>query len=110
MLGFYRDLISARQRHKCLANCSKELTKVVFDEELRWITLRRSDEDGSAALLVCNLSDNELSAPVSEKWKLEMWSGAPHYGGTPGLVAPPVTAEREVILSPWNGALFMLTK
>ena len=52
ILRLYRDLISLRKQHLSLANCRKDLTEVQFDEQSKWLVMKRSDPSGSGALLV----------------------------------------------------------
>lgn len=115
VLRFYRALIAARKEHRCLSNCNKELTEVAFDEACRWLTLVRGAENGSAALLVCNLSDERQMIPLPIKadvrWQLLVWSGAPEFGGQPSQAQlPPQSvdenAQAGLELSGWQAALY----
>jgi maltooligosyltrehalose trehalohydrolase len=73
MLAFYRQLIALRRRLPALRNNRKDLTRVDFDEAGRWLTIRRGDPDGSAALTCVNLGDGpvEVRLPPSpgEGWR-----------------------------------------
>ncbi len=64
ILRLYRDLISLRKQHPSLANCRKDLTEVQFDEQAKWLVMKRSDPSGSGALLVFNFSSEAQSIPV----------------------------------------------
>src|SRR5205085_9850916 len=93
VLRFYRDLIATRKGHSCLANCDKELTAVEVDEARGWLSIRRGDRDGSAAVLFCNLADEAQAIPFSSSqdgaWRLALWSGAQVYGGAAEQFPPP---------------------
>ena len=41
MLRLYRDLISLRKQHLSLANCRKDLTEIQFDEQAKWLVMKR---------------------------------------------------------------------
>jgi maltooligosyltrehalose trehalohydrolase len=87
ILRLYRDLISLRRRHLSLANCRKELTEVQFNEQRKWLLMKRSDPSGSGALLVFNLSSEAQSIPVLDSdhsWRLALWTGDAIYGGGSG--------------------------
>ena len=87
ILRLYRDLISLRRRHLSLANCRKELTEVQFNEQRKWLLMKRSDPSGSGALLVFNFSSEAQSIPVLDSdhsWRLALWTGDAIYGGGSG--------------------------
>ncbi|HEV2761592.1 MAG TPA: malto-oligosyltrehalose trehalohydrolase [Pyrinomonadaceae bacterium] len=113
VLRFYQDLLAARKEHAALSNCDKTRTRVEFDETRRWISIERGDADGSRALLLCNLSEQEQEIPPARgAWRLLLWSGGEKYGGGSGLTAPPSSLGDEaarggVRLSPWNAALYV---
>jgi maltooligosyltrehalose trehalohydrolase len=86
ILRLYRDLISLRKQHPSLANCRKDLTEVQFDEQAKWLVMKRSDPSGRAALLVCNFSREAQSIPVAacaHSRRLALWTGDAIYGGSP---------------------------
>ena len=87
ILRLYRDLISLRRRHLSLANCRKELTEIQFNEQRKWLLMKRSDPSGSGALLVFNFSSEAQSIPVLDSdhsWRLALWTGDAIYGGGSG--------------------------
>ena len=119
VLRCYRDLFALRKAHSCLSNCDKALTDVSFDEARRWLTIRRGDRDGSAALLLCNLSDEAqtISGSMSQAdaWRLVLWSGDQVYGGAAQFPAPPAqlehaTERQAVHLAGWQAALYILER
>jgi maltooligosyltrehalose trehalohydrolase len=114
VLQFYRDLIATRKRYPCLSNCDKGRTRVRFDEARRWLSVERGDEDGTRALLLCNLAGEAQSLPVTPPdggvWQLTLWSGDPRYGGDATQSAPPAHLESEtteINLAGWNAALYI---
>ena len=87
ILRLYRDLISLRRRHLSLANCRKELTEIQFNEQRKWLLMKRSDPSGSGALLVFSFSSEAQSIPVLDSdhsWRLALWTGDAIYGGGSG--------------------------
>jgi maltooligosyltrehalose trehalohydrolase len=87
ILRFYRDLISLRKQHLSLANCRKDLTEVQFDEQAKWLLMKRSDPSGSGALLAINFSSEAQTIPVVDSvgsWRLALWTGDAIYGGGSG--------------------------
>jgi maltooligosyltrehalose trehalohydrolase len=87
ILRLYRDLISLRRQHLSLANCRKELTEIQFNEQRKWLLMKRSDPSGSGALLVFNFSSEAQSIPVLDSdhsWRLALWTGDAIYGGGSG--------------------------
>jgi maltooligosyltrehalose trehalohydrolase len=87
ILRLYRDLISLPRRHLSLANCRKELTEIQFNEQRKWLLMKRSDPSGSGALLVFNFSSEAQSIPVLDSdhsWRLALWTGDAIYGGGSG--------------------------
>ena len=87
MLRLYRDLISLRKQHPSLANCRKDLTEVQFDEQAKWLVMKRSDPSGSGALLAL-ISPLRRRAfrlwTASHSWRLALWTGDAIYGGGNG--------------------------
>lgn len=87
ILRLYRDLISLRKQHPSLANCRKDLTEIQFDEQAKWLLMKRSDPSGSGALLVFNFSSQAQSIPLvatAHSWRLALWTGDAIYGGGSG--------------------------
>ncbi|MFL6207988.1 MAG: malto-oligosyltrehalose trehalohydrolase [Pyrinomonadaceae bacterium] len=117
VLRFYRDLIALRKKYLCLSNCAKGQTEVEFDEARRWLTIRRGDENGSAAVLLCNLAAEAQAIPFpithGGEWQLTLWSGAQTYGG-PAEQTPPThlhrsTEQPSIQLAGWQTALYLLS-
>ena len=112
ILHLYRDLIALRKTWNCLANCRKDLTRITFSEESKWMVMERGDPTPSRALLVCNFAGDEQSVPVSSHertWFLKVWTGAQAYGGTEDQNAPPATADDDVssvTIEAWQAALY----
>ncbi len=85
ILCLYRDLISLRKQHPSLANCRKDLTEIKFDEQAKWLVMKRSDPSGSEALLFFNFSSEAQSIPAAvgaHSWRLALWTGDAVYGGS----------------------------
>ncbi len=85
ILSLYRDLMALRKQHASLANCRKDLTDVQFDEQAKYLTMRRSDPGGGAALLVLNFSAQAQEIPVpadSKTWRRVLWTEDAVYGGS----------------------------
>jgi maltooligosyltrehalose trehalohydrolase len=112
ILRLYRDLIALRKNLPCLANCRKDLTRITFSEESKWMVLERADPAPSLALLVCNFAGCEQSVPVDfgeRTWFLKVWTGAEAYGGAESQNALPATAGENVsnvILAASQAALY----
>ena len=87
ILRLYCDLISLRKRHPSLGNGRKDLTEIQFDEQAKWLVMKRSDPAGSRALLVCNFSSEAQSIPVAadaHSWRMALRTGDAVYGGGSG--------------------------
>ncbi len=112
-LRLYRDLISLRKQHLSLGNCRKDLTEIQFDEQAKWLVMKRSDPVGSAALLVCNFSATAQSITVSAEarpWRLVLWTGEAIYGGSPDSRPPETLAagsQASVLLAGFASAIFV---
>ena len=97
ILRFHHDLISLRKAHACLSNCRKDLTRAAMSEQAQWIVMERDDPSGACALLIFNFSAGSQTIPVpynDRNWRLELWSGAPAYGGD-GIMEPPNDLTKE---------------
>jgi maltooligosyltrehalose trehalohydrolase len=71
MLRLYRDLIALRKRWPCLSNGRKDLTRVDFDEQARWLRMNRGDPSGCQAVLLCNFSPDRAAFDFDEAgWQL----------------------------------------
>lgn len=113
VLRLYRDLIALRKRLGCIANCRKELTRILYDETLRWMTMERRDAASGCVLLTCNFAaeNREIPVPPNEGNRcLTLWTGAATYGGSPQEVSPPARLGREephISLPAWQAALYV---
>ena len=97
ILRLYHDLIALRKGQACLSNCRKDLIRAALSEQARWIVMERGDPSGECALLIFNFSPSSqtIAVPYSGfKWQLELWSGAPAYGGDGIVDATPRFDER----------------
>jgi maltooligosyltrehalose trehalohydrolase len=101
VLGYYRALLALRRRLPALHNGRKDLTRVAFDEDRRWVVIERNDPAGGAAVCCASLGDAEarLILPTSSGvWRpalrTDIASGAPADAlpGGAALVLPPATA------------------
>jgi maltooligosyltrehalose trehalohydrolase len=63
MLSFYRELLALRRNHRDLTDGHLDEVQVEFDEDERWITIRRG-----ALLVLANVgeSDRVIAAPCTE--------------------------------------------
>ncbi len=91
ILRLYRELISLRKQYPSLGNCRKDLSEIRFDEQAKWLVMKRSDPAGNSALLVCNFSSGAQRVPVAahtQPRRLVLWTGDAVYGGSgaPGPV------------------------
>ena len=85
ILSLYRDLIALRKRYPSLGNCRKDLTEIWFDEEAKFLVMKRLDPLGSGSLLVFNFSENSQSIAVTASGlRLALWTGDAAYGGKSG--------------------------
>ena len=113
ILRLYRDLISLRKQHPSLANCRKDLTEVQFDEQAKWLVMKRSDPSGRAALLVCNFSREAQSIPVAacaHSRRLALWTGDAIYGGSPESCPIDTLAagsHSRLLVAGFEGAIFV---
>lgn len=74
MFSFYQKLIGLRKELKCLSNASKEHTVVDYYEG-GWLVLKRSDPDGSKAVLFANFAEIPQFVQVcmeAGKWALSI--------------------------------------
>jgi maltooligosyltrehalose trehalohydrolase len=106
MIGFHRELLALRKRHKCLSNCRKDLTTVHFNQQERWVTIeRRCDESREYAIIVCSLDDKQTEIPID---------GGPAtlalFGGEDGAQSPPAQlapGQRYLTLDRAGAALYL---
>jgi maltooligosyltrehalose trehalohydrolase len=97
MLAFYRALLALRRALAPLRNGRKDLTRVEFDEDARWLTIRRGDDSGAAAFIAANLGDGpaRIALPPG-RWRLALATGA----------MPDPEADGAVRLPPSTAAIF----
>jgi len=112
ILRLQRDLISLRKQHPSLGNCRKDLTEIQFDERSKPFVMKRTDPSGSAALVVCNFSENpqHVQVPAEPKgWQLALWTGNPAYGGSPAPspVRSIVGPDPQISLAPFEAAIYL---
>jgi maltooligosyltrehalose trehalohydrolase len=101
MLDFYRRLLWLRRRYACLSNCRKDLVRVAYEEEERWLVLERGDPSGERAVLLCNLRPESSQIPFpleAVRPALLLWTGA---------VEPPQRPDGNVLLGGWGSALYL---
>jgi len=98
MLAFYRALCALRRRLAPLHNGRRDLTRVAFDEDGRWLTILRGDPWGAATFTCANLGDAPARIPFADgAWKLALATepsasaGATVAGGQT-VTLPPSTA------------------
>jgi maltooligosyltrehalose trehalohydrolase len=94
ILEYYRRLIAIRKRYASLSNCRKDLIRVTYDEEKRWLVVERRDPSGERALIIFNLACAGQVIPIGVQtcgWSKVIWSGSEEYDGPPGETAPPET-------------------
>ena len=65
MLAFYRDLIALRHNEPAMADPWLTHLAVDYDEEQRWIAMRRG-----RITIVCNLGTEEVSVPATGEFLL----------------------------------------
>jgi maltooligosyltrehalose trehalohydrolase len=108
MLKFHRDLLMLRKHHRCLSNCSKDLTTVDFNQHQRWITVERRDESGEYAIIVCNLDDQQTQVPIDAAGPARLVL----FGGEDGAQSPTaeLTSSRKLVTLDRAGAAIYLSK
>jgi maltooligosyltrehalose trehalohydrolase len=73
ILRLYCALIALRKRWPCLGNGRKDLTRVNFDEQGRWLRMDRGDPSGCQAVLLCNFSPDRAAFDFDEAgWQLAL--------------------------------------
>jgi maltooligosyltrehalose trehalohydrolase len=113
LLALYRALLSFRKENRCLSNCRKDLTEVVFSEEERWMVIQRRDSPGEVALVLCNLSSETRSVPVPHGalgMRLALFTGEPRFGGALATLSPPAMLDScspGVDLAEFSAALYL---
>jgi maltooligosyltrehalose trehalohydrolase len=105
MLQFHRELLALRRRHRALSNCRKDLTRVEFDGNAKWLVLERRDDSGECALIACNLGERRMAIPIAGGGLSLML-----FGGDPGA-APPAgeiaSNQTSVELGPRSTAIYI---
>jgi maltooligosyltrehalose trehalohydrolase len=103
MLAFYRQLIALRRRLAPLRNGRKDLARVAFDEDARWLAIERHDTGGAATFTAANLADRpaRIALPAGQ-WKQVLATAA----------VPAVDAEAggALALPPWTAAIYELVR
>ena len=110
ILSFYEELIALRKRLTCLSNCRKDLTKVSCDDTANWLTLFRSDDDGTKALLIANCSDTDQEIPVffeKGSWKLEFVSSETLLPNTQEHIICEKCESQTLFVPKWTGVLYV---
>jgi maltooligosyltrehalose trehalohydrolase len=113
LLDFHRMLTSLRASTPCLSNCRKDLTRVEFSEEQRWITIERGDPSGAKAFVCCNLAgeDRDIPVPSDAPGAREMlFSGAQRFGGMATATLPPEvlgSQHRRISLPRFSATLYL---
>ncbi|MBE7544654.1 MAG: malto-oligosyltrehalose trehalohydrolase [Bryobacteraceae bacterium] len=105
LLRLYQCLFAIRRQRESLSNCRKDLTRVEYDEQARWLVMQRASESGERTMLVANFSAQTVEVPfdpAGRRWTLLLWTGDPRFAGT-GAAAP---AQPPFTLGPWAAALF----
>jgi maltooligosyltrehalose trehalohydrolase len=109
--ALHRDLIALRRRTPTLSNGRKDLTRVRCESESdRWLSVQRSDPNGSSVLLLVNFADAPRAIPVDNPRALclALYTDAAAYGGTAAATPPaeldPTTSVVE--LPPESAAIY----
>ncbi len=109
-LALHRDLIALRRRTPALSNGRKDLTRVRCESESdRWLSVQRSDPNGSSVLLLVNFADAPRAIPVDDPRArhLALFTDAAAYGGT--AATPPAELDHATIaveLPPESAAIY----
>lgn len=84
MLRWYRDLLRLRRAEPDLVDARLERTRVVFDEDARWLVVYRGE-----AAVVCNLAGEEQGVPVDGAGRAILLASTPGARLTsPGALLP----------------------
>ena len=112
-LALNRALILLRKQNRCLSNCRKDLTEVDFNEDERWMLIRRGDSSGGNALLFCNLSPETRTVPMprdASGFELVLFTGEERFGGTAAAPSPPAILDSSsagIEISRFSAALYL---
>jgi maltooligosyltrehalose trehalohydrolase len=111
ILRLYRDLIALRKQHPSLGNCRKDLTETRFDEQARYLVMKRSDSGGENSLLVLNFSAEARSIPVAtdlRQWRRVLTTGADKYDANPDpFVETAAPTSTDVLLAGFEAAIYL---
>jgi len=109
-LALHRDLIALRRRLPALCNGRKDLTRVRCESESdRWLSVQRSDPNGSSVLLLVNFADAPRVVPIDDPRarRLALFTDAAAYGGA--AATPPAELDHTtttVELPPESAAIY----
>jgi maltooligosyltrehalose trehalohydrolase len=112
-LALNRALILLRKQNRCLSNCRKDLTEVDFNEDERWMLIRRGDSSDGNALLFCNLSPETRTVPMprdASGFELVLFTGEERFGGTAAAPSPPAILDSSsagIEISRFSAALYL---
>ncbi len=105
---FYKQMIALKKSHSCLANCCKDLTKVLFEGD-SWLAVEREGKDGSKALLLVNFTCMPMRVPLAltpGTWQLAIDTGRLDWQETIEISHP---QQQAISLGPEEAKLFILT-
>ena len=99
MLAFYRALIALRRRLPPLRNGRKDLVRLAFHEDERWLAIERRDPGGAATFTAANLADAtaRVRSPAG-RWRLALATEGP----------PRAEGGGTLLLAPWSAAIYEL--
>jgi len=109
-LALHRDLIALRRRLPALCNGRKDLTRVRCESESdRWLSVQRSDPNGSSVLLLVNFADAPRVVPIDDPRarRLALFTDAAAYCGA--AATPPAELDHTtttVELPPESAAIY----
>jgi maltooligosyltrehalose trehalohydrolase len=89
MLAWYQDLLRLRKATPALNDAAPGKTRVAFDEQQRWLCLRRGDSASARIAVACNLGAEERRLPTAEGSELLLASREAIQIEAGELVLPP---------------------
>ena len=112
ILSLYRDLMALRKQHPSLGNCRKDLTEIRFDEQAKYLVMRRSDPEGESSLLVLNFAAEAQSIPAGSDlrhWRLVLTTDSAGYGGNAKTTAKNMApaSALDVLLAGFEAAIYV---
>jgi maltooligosyltrehalose trehalohydrolase len=111
ILRLYRDLIAVRKRHPSLNNCRKDLTEIHFDEQAKFLVMKRSDPGGECSLLVLNFSAKSETIPARSDvrdWSQVLSTAADEYSVNPKpSVETAASPSTDVLLAGFEAAIYI---